>query len=60
MTKEGAGASAVVQGQKVKLFINRLVQPVRREPLIEKNADPGPIIATDLVTGDKVVFREGR
>ena len=60
MTKEGAQAlPAVVQGQKVKLFINRLVRSQYGEPLIEKMPIPVSIIATDLVTGDKVVFREG-
>ena len=50
---------AVVQGQKVKLFINRLVRSQYGEPLIEKLPIPVSIIATDLVNGDKVVFREG-
>ena len=50
---------AVVQGQKVKLFINRLVRSQYGEPLIEKMPIPVSIIATDLVTGDKVVFRDG-
>ena len=60
VTKEGAQAlPAVVQGQKVKLFINRLVRSQYGEPLIEKMPIPVSIIATDLVTGDKVVFREG-
>lgn len=60
MTKEGAQTlPAVVQGQKVKLFINRLVRSQYGEPLIEKMPIPVSIIATDLVTGDKVVFREG-
>jgi len=60
MTKEGAQAlPAVVQGQKVKLFINRLVRSQYGEPLIEKMPIPVSIIATDLVTGDKVVFRDG-
>ena len=53
MTKEGAQAlPAVVQGQKVKLFINRLVRSQYGEPLIEKMPIPVSIIATDLVTGD--------
>jgi NTE family protein len=60
MTNEGAQTlPAVVQGQKVKLFINRLVRSQYGEPLIEKMPIPVSIIATDLVTGDKVVFREG-
>jgi NTE family protein len=60
MTKEGAQTlPAVVQGQKIKLFINRLVRSQYGQPLIEKMPIPVSIIATDLVTGDKVVFREG-
>ena len=60
VTKDGAQPlPAVVQGQKVKLFINRLVRSQYGEPLIEKMPIPVSIIATDLVTGDKVVFREG-
>ena len=60
MTKDGAQAlPAVVQGQKVKLFINRLVRSQYGEPLIEKMPIPVSIVATDLVTGDKVTFREG-
>ena len=60
MTKDGAQTlPAVVQGQKVKLFINRLVRSQYGEPLIEKMPIPVSIVATDLVTGDKVVFREG-
>ncbi len=61
VTKEGAQPlPAVVQGQKVKLFINRLVRSQYGEPLIEKMPIPVSIVATDLVTGDKVAFREGR
>ena len=61
VTKDGAQTlPAVVQGQKVKLFINRLVRSQYGEPLIERMPIPVSIIATDLVTGDKVVFREGR
>lgn len=60
VTKDGTQTlPAVVQGQKVKLFINRLVRSQYGEPLIEKMPVPVSIIATDLVTGDKVVFREG-
>jgi NTE family protein len=60
VTKDGTQPlPAVVQGQKVKLFINRLVRSQYGEPLIEKMPIPVSIVATDLVTGDKVVFREG-
>ena len=60
LTGDGAQPlPAVVQGQKVKLFINRLVRSQYGTPQIEKMPIPVSIIATDLVTGDKVVFREG-
>ena len=60
LTDEGAQPlPAVVQGQKVKLFINRLVRSQYGDPQIEKMPIPVSIVATDLVTGDKVVFREG-
>jgi len=49
----------VVDGQKIKLFINKLVHSEYGEPQIEKMHIPLSIVATDLVTGGKVVFREG-
>ena len=60
VTKDGpVPLPSVVGGQKVKLFINQLVRSQYGEPQIEKMPIPVSIIATDLVTGDKVVFRDG-
>ena len=49
----------VVSGQKIKLFFNQLVRADAGEPLIERLALPVSIIATDIGTGARVVFREG-
>jgi NTE family protein len=49
----------VVSGQKIKLFFNRLVHSDLGERDIESLPLPLSIIATDIGTGDKVVFREG-
>ena len=49
----------VVSGQKIKLFFNRLVHSDLRERDIESLSLPLSIIATDIGTGEKVVFREG-
>ncbi len=49
----------VVSGQKIKLFFNRLVRSEYGDPQIENLKLPTAIIATDLVTGDKVVLRKG-
>ena len=60
VTKDGpVPLPSVVGGQKVKLFINQLVRSQYGEPQIENMPIPVSIIATDLVTGDKVVFRDG-
>ena len=60
VTSKGAVAlPGVVSGQKIKLFFNKLVRSERGEPQIERLGLPTSIIATDLVTGDKVVFRQG-
>ncbi|GAB4402556.1 MAG: patatin-like phospholipase PlpD [Rhodoferax sp.] len=48
-----------VFGQKIKLFFNRLVQAELGEPHIEALPVPLSIIATDIGTGERVVFREG-
>jgi NTE family protein len=48
-----------VDGQKIKLFFNQLVGASRGERLIEKLPLPLSIIATDIGTGERVVFREG-
>jgi NTE family protein len=49
----------VVSGQKIKLFFNRLVHSDLGERDIKSLPLPLSIIATDIGTGDKVVFREG-
>ncbi|PLK47576.1 patatin-like phospholipase family protein [Uliginosibacterium sp. TH139] len=49
----------VVAGQKIKLFFNRVVRAEYGEPMIEKLAMPLAIIATDIGTGERVVFRDG-
>lgn len=51
--------SGAVAGQKIKLFINQLVRANQREVSIEKLPLPLSIIATDIGTGERVVFREG-
>lgn len=48
-----------VAGQKVQLFINELVRADREERDIERLRLPLSIIATDLATGERVVFRSG-
>jgi len=48
-----------VDGQKIKLFINEMVHSEFGDPQIERLPIPVSIISTDLVTGDKVVFRKG-
>ena len=52
--------SGVVGGQKIKLFLNRLVNADRGERRIEALGLPLSIIATDIGTGERVVFRDGR
>lgn len=49
----------VVDGQKIKLFINKLVHSEYGDPQIEQMHLPLSIVSTDLVTGGKVVLREG-
>jgi NTE family protein len=48
-----------VSGQKIKLFFNQLVHSDMGDRFIEQLALPLSIIATDIATGEKVVFREG-
>jgi NTE family protein len=60
ITNDGLrSAHGVVGGQKIKLFFNTLVGADRGERLIENLAVPVSIVATDLGTGKKVVFRSG-
>jgi NTE family protein len=60
VTNEGIRAAhGVVGGQKIKLFFNTLVGANRGERRIENLALPVAIVATDIGTGEKVVFRKG-
>ncbi len=52
-------AHGVVGGQKIKLFFNTLVGADRGERTIESLPLPLSIIATDVGTGERVVFRSG-
>jgi NTE family protein len=64
-TEIGVGAQGlttppgVVTGQKVKLFINRLVRADAGERRIEALPLPLSIIATDIGTGERVAYRSG-
>jgi NTE family protein len=49
----------VVSGQKIKLFLNQLVGSDRGERLIEALPIPLSIVATDIGSGERVVFRDG-
>ncbi|WP_039917732.1 patatin-like phospholipase family protein [Cellvibrio mixtus] len=51
--------SGVVAGEKIKLFFNQLVDSNLGERNIEQLAIPLAIVATDIGTGERVVFREG-
>ncbi|HJV92841.1 MAG TPA: patatin-like phospholipase family protein [Azonexus sp.] len=51
--------SAVVSGQKIKLFFNQLVRANQGERNIEDLPLPLSIVATDIGSGAKVVFRDG-
>lgn len=51
--------SGVVGGEKIKLFFNQLVDADLGERRIEQLAIPLAIVATDIGTGERVVFREG-
>ncbi len=60
LTNEGIRAAhGVVGGQKIKLFFNTLVGADRGERTIESLPLPVAIVATDIGTGEKVVFRRG-
>ncbi|MBU1237316.1 MAG: patatin-like phospholipase family protein [Gammaproteobacteria bacterium] len=49
----------VVTGQKIKLFFNQLVHADQGERNIESLPIPLSIIATDIGSGNRVVFRNG-
>ncbi len=60
ITPDGARyQSGVVAGQKIKLFFNQLVRANQGERNIEDLPMPLSIIATDIGTGERVVFRDG-
>jgi NTE family protein len=60
VTNEGLrSAHGVVGGQKIKLFFNTLVGADRGERRIENLPIPLAIVATDIGTGEKIVFRSG-
>jgi NTE family protein len=50
---------ALVQGQRIKFFLNALVRSETGEPQIEKLPLPLSIIATDIGTGERIVMRDG-
>jgi NTE family protein len=50
---------ALVQGQRIKFFLNALVRAETGEPQIERLPLPLSIIATDIGTGERVVMRDG-
>ncbi len=49
----------VVTGQKIKLFLNQLVHADTSERNLEQLPLPVSIIATDIGSGERVVFRDG-
>jgi NTE family protein len=51
--------AGVVSGQKIKLFFNQLVRANQGERNIEELPLPLSIVATDIGTGERVVFRDG-
>ena len=64
-SETGVGANGVHYqggvgtGEKIKLFINQLVRADLGEPNIEHLPLPLSVIATDIGTGQRVVFRDG-
>jgi NTE family protein len=60
LTPQGAVTPpGVVLGQKIKLFFNQLVRAETGEPLIEQLPLPLSVLATDIGTGERVVYRDG-
>lgn len=53
------GQPGVVLGQKIKLFFNQVVRADTGEPQIEQLPLPLSIIATDIASGERVVYRDG-
>ncbi|MBS1162219.1 MAG: Patatin, partial [Burkholderiaceae bacterium] len=56
---EIAYPAGVVLGQKIKLFFNSLVHANLGEPEMQQLPLPVSLIATDIGTGERVVFRDG-
>jgi NTE family protein len=52
-------ARGLIQGQKLKLFFNNLVGAEKGTRAIEDLGMPLSIIATDIGSGERVVYREG-
>ncbi len=48
-----------VSGQRIQLFIHELLHAERGEQRIERLPLPLSIVATDLASGERVVFRDG-
>jgi NTE family protein len=60
VTERGiVGPPGVVSGQKIKLFFNQLVRADAGERDMGRLPLPVSIIATDIGTGERVVFRSG-
>lgn len=60
ITDQGAVTPpGVVSGQKIKLFFNQLVRADEGDRVIEALPLPVSIVATDIATGERVVFRDG-
>jgi NTE family protein len=60
ITPRGLSAPpGVVAGQKIKLFFNQLVRADLGEPDLGSLALPVALIATDIGSGERVVFRSG-
>jgi NTE family protein len=53
------GLPGVVSGQKIKLFFNHLVRADAGERELQQLPLPVSIIATDIGTGERVVYRDG-
>jgi NTE family protein len=60
ITADGAVAPpGVVSGQRIKLFFNQLVRSDAGERELQQLPLPVSIIATDIGTGERVVYRDG-
>lgn len=60
ITAQGLTAPpGMVAGQKVKLFFNQLVRADLGDPQVDQLALPVAIVASDIGSGERVVFRSG-